>query len=120
MAVVDTSASMTDALLERVDAELARLARRSSVPVVECDAAVQRIYPYRRLGSFRGRGGTDFRPPLEPGFLRRHRPDLVVFFTDGYGPAPAVPPRIPVLWCLIAGGRAPAPWGRVIEMEPDG
>jgi hypothetical protein len=66
MAVIDTSGSMTDALLEQVDAELARLARQSNVLVVECDAAVQRIYPYRKLGSFRGRGGTDFRPPWSP------------------------------------------------------
>jgi hypothetical protein len=116
MAVVDTSGSMTDALLEQIDAELARLARGFTVLVVESDAAVQRTYPYRRLGDFVGRGGTDFRPPLEPAFLRRHRPDLVVFFTDGCGPAPAVPPRVPVLWCLSPGGRRPAPWGRMVWM----
>jgi predicted metal-dependent peptidase len=117
MAVIDTSGSMTDDLLEQADAELAGLSRRSAVVVVECDAAVQRVYPYRKLGSFLGRGGTDFRPPLEPQFLQRHRPDLIIFFTDGDGPAPTIAPRIPVIWCLTPGGCTPATWGRAIQMN---
>jgi predicted metal-dependent peptidase len=117
LAVLDTSGSMTDRLLEQVDAELARLARRFTVVVVECDAAIQRVYPYRKLVDLVGRGGTDFRPALEPTFLRQHRADLVVFFTDGYGPAPTEPPRVPVVWCLTECGQPPAAWGRVIQME---
>ena len=120
MAVIDTSGSMTGELLERVDSELARLARQSTVLVVECDAVVHRVYPYRKPGSFLGRGGTDFRPPLEAAFQRRHRPDLIIFFTDGLGPAPKTSPRTPVIWCLTPGGRPPATWGRVIRMDgPD-
>jgi hypothetical protein len=118
MAAVDTSASMDDLLLEQVDAELARLARNFVVTVAEFDARVQRTYPYhRRPGEFRGRGGTSFVPILEPGFLRRHRPDLIIIFTDGHGPAPAAPPKTPVLWCLTPGGNRPADWGSVIWME---
>jgi predicted metal-dependent peptidase len=121
MAVIDTSGSMTGELLEQVDSELARLARQSTVLVVECDAAIHRVYPYRKPESFQGRGGTDFRPALEPAFRRRHRPDLIIFFTDGLGPAPRTAPRTPVIWCLTPGGRRPATWGRVIRMDrPDG
>jgi predicted metal-dependent peptidase len=105
--------------LEQVDAELARLVRRSSVLVVECDAAIQRIYPYRKLGSFRGRGGTDVRPPGAR-VRATASPDLVIFFTNGHGRAPEIPPRAPVIRCLTADGRPPAPWGRAIRMEPDG
>jgi predicted metal-dependent peptidase len=117
MAIIDTSASMTEELLSHVDAELSRLARQYTVVVVECDASIQRVYPYRRLGFFRGRGGTDFRPPLEPAFLRQHRPDLIVFFSDGDGPTPEAPPRRPVIWCLTPGGQAPVTWGRFIWMD---
>jgi len=117
MAVIDTSGSMSVSLLEQVNAELTRLARQSTVFVVECDAAVRRVYPHRKPGSFSGRGGTDFRPPLEPAFQRRHRPDLIIYFTDGFGPAPETPPRSPVIWCLTPGGRPPAIWGRVIRMD---
>jgi predicted metal-dependent peptidase len=117
LAVLDTSGSITAQLLELISAELARLARSFAVKVVECDAAVQRVYDYRPLDSVCGRGGTDLRPPLEPAFLRRHRPDLVVYFTDGIGPAPDRPPGPPVIWCLTPRGRPPAAWGRVVRMQ---
>jgi predicted metal-dependent peptidase len=107
---------MSARLLETVDGELRRLARAYPVTVVECDAAVRRAYRYRPLVSVTGRGGTDFRPPLEEAFLRQHRPDLVLFFTDGFGPAPERAPRVPVVWCLMPKGKAPAPWGRVLHM----
>ncbi len=117
LAVLDTSGSITDDLLERIDAELARLARQYAVTVVECDAEVHRVYPYRRLGNVLGRGGTDLRPPLERAFLRKHRAELVVYFTDGMGEAPERSPGVPVIWCLTPGGTPPARWGRVIHMD---
>jgi predicted metal-dependent peptidase len=117
MAVIDTSASISALLLQEISAELAALGRDFSVRVVECDSAIQRVYDYCPLEAVCGRGGTDFRPPLESAFLRRHRPDLVVYFTDGAGPAPAAPPRCPVLWCLLPGGQRPAQWGRVVHLE---
>jgi predicted metal-dependent peptidase len=120
MAVVDTSGSMSGDLLEQVNAELVRLARRASVLVVECDAAIRSVYPYRKLTTLCGRGGTDFRPPLSPDFLQKHKPDVILVFSDGYGPAPTNQPRVPLVWCLFAGGQRPAPWGRVIEMDQPG
>src|SRR5262249_11122327 len=90
------------------------LGRWHDVVVAECDAAVHAVYPFRgRLAAVRGRGGTDFRPVLDPEFHRRHRPDVIVYFTDGRGPAPPAPPGWPVLWCLAAGGRRPDNYGLV-------
>jgi predicted metal-dependent peptidase len=117
MAVIDTSGSITNRLLEMIDGELRPLARTSSVTVVECDADIHRVFKYRPLESVTGRGGTDFRPPLDDKFLRKHRADLVIYFTDGFGPAPERAPRVPVIWCLVPKGQAPAPWGRVIQMD---
>jgi predicted metal-dependent peptidase len=117
MAVIDTSASLTDEMLEASNAELSRLAADYRVTVVECDSEIQNVYRYRKIDTVCGRGGTDFRPPLLPAFLRRHNCDLVVYFTDGYGPAPQKAPRVPVVWCLVAGGMKPASWGKVIWME---
>jgi predicted metal-dependent peptidase len=119
LAVIDTSASITPELLTAIDGELARLARRHEVTVVECDVRVQAVYPYRPLGPVQahGRGGTDLKPPLEAAFLRRLRPDIVIYLTDGYGPAPDRPPRVPVIWCLTPGGQRPASWGRQVRME---
>jgi predicted metal-dependent peptidase len=118
MAVIDTSGSMSAKLLSAVGGELARLARWYEVLIVECDERVRRVYAYRPLERVQGRGGTDLRPPLERAFLREHRPDLVLVFTDGFGPAPERPPGIPVVWCVLPGGVRPARWGRQIQLRP--
>jgi predicted metal-dependent peptidase len=117
LAAVDTSASISSALLTQIDGELACLARRHEVVVVEFDVRVQGVYAYRPLGSVRGHGGTDLRAPLAADFLRQHRVDVAVVFTDGYGPAPDSPPRVPVIWCLAPAGQRPAKWGRVVWMR---
>jgi predicted metal-dependent peptidase len=117
MAVIDTSGSITPALLSMIDAELRRLPKGNHVLVVECDCEIQREYSYRPLDLVCGRGGTDFRPPLARDFLRRHRPDLIIYFTDGWGPAPERPLSVPVLWIILPGGAPPAKWGRVIDIH---
>lgn len=116
LVVIDTSGSISDVILELIDGELRRLAAHHAVTVVECDAAIHAVYRYRPVKTVSGRGGTDFRPPLAPDFLRKHRADLVIYFTDGHGPAPDRPPGVPVIWCLVPGGVPPATWGRVISM----
>jgi predicted metal-dependent peptidase len=118
MVAIDTSASMTDDLLELIDAELAKLAKGHEVMLVECDFSIQRVSKYRsRLKTLAGRGGTSFHPPLEKHFLRKHHPDLIVYFTDGCGSAPEQPPGVPLIWCLTPQGQAPVDWGRKIQME---
>jgi predicted metal-dependent peptidase len=117
MAVIDTSNSIIEPLLNLIAGELDRMARNHNVTVVECDAVVHRLYRYQgALLRVHGRGGTDFRPPFEAGVLDTVKPDVVVYFTDGYGPAPAQAPRIPVVWCLAPEGTPPALWGRVVWM----
>ena len=121
LVVIDSSGSVTPGLLELIRAELAGLARRHEVTVVECDCVIQRVYRYRgRLETVQGRGGTDLCPPFEREFLRKNRAELLIYFTDGGGPAPAFPPAIPVIWCLVPGGEPPARWGRVVRMESPG
>lgn len=116
MAVIDTSASITQPLLELINGELSRLARDYDVLVVECDAAVGRVYSYRPIVDVSGGGGTDLRPPLAARFLREQRPDCVVYFTDGFGPAPHKPISVPLLWCLTPSGKKPADWGEQVQM----
>ena len=123
VAVVDTSGSMSDPVLEAVAGELRHLGRHHPVHVVECDCVVHRTYRFRgRLAEVEGRGGTDFRPPLERSFLQRLRPKpaVVIVFTDGCGPAPVKSPAVPVIWCLTPDGQPPVVWGRVVEMGPAG
>lgn len=93
MAVIDTSGSLDDELLSDISSELGWMASDYRVLVVECDVVIHRVYPYKPIENVVGRGGTDLCPPFEPGFLKSHKPDVVVYFTDGFGPAPEKKPR---------------------------
>ena len=117
MAVIDTSGSMTNPMLADISAELGLMAGHHEVVVVECDTKIQRVYPYRPIESVKGRGGTDFFPPLEQDFLKVHQPDVVVYFTDGAGPAPDLSPSVPVVWCITEGGKKPVSWGTGIALS---
>jgi predicted metal-dependent peptidase len=120
MAVIDTSGSMRTPLLERIAREPDWLARSHRVTVVACDVMVHRTYPYRgRLRRVYGRGGTDLRPAFAAAVLSTIKPEVIVYFTDGYGPAPATAPGIPVVWCLAPGGQKPMPWGRAIILPEE-
>ena len=77
---------------------------------------VQRAGLGSRAPVAKGGGGTNFQPPLERVFLRKHAVDLVIYFTDGWGPAPENRPYLPVIWTLTPGGTPPASWGEVLEM----
>ena len=117
MAAIDTSGSLTGATLAAISAELGLMSKHFDVVVVECDTRIYRVYPYRPIESVMGRGGTDLRPPLAPDFLKTHQPDLVVYFTDGYGPAPEKPPAVPVVWAITEDGEKPVPWGLEVALS---
>ncbi len=115
---VDTSASMTTPELHEIAGELRRLSELAKFTVVECDTVIHRVYPFE--GAFRdaaGRGGTDLRPVFESNFLAEHRPDGVVYFTDGEGPYHEKPPGVPVLWVLTKTMPFRCPWGQKSSMR---
>lgn len=113
LVAVDTSGSMSTGELNEIAGELKRLGRLARFAVVECDTMIHRVYPFQ--GAFKdaaGRGGTDLRPVFEPEFLALHKPDGVVYFTDGEGPYDERPPGVPVLWVLTKDWNFPCPWGQ--------
>lgn len=120
LVAIDTSGSMDTSELVEIGRSLAGLARAARVVVVECDAAIQRVYSYRgSLPTVSGRGGTDLRPVFAESFLRRLPADGIVYFTDGEGPYPPSPPNLPVLWVLTGPSAFSCPWGmRVYLGEP--
>lgn len=120
VAIIDTSGSITVDLLGRIASELRAIRRQceARVTIVETDCVVHRWYSFQRdLTRVEGRGGTDFRPALKPAFLAKLAPDVVVYLTDGDGPAPARAPATPVIWCISPGGRRPVAWGRFVAMS---
>src|SRR5690606_21933106 len=108
---VDTSGSMGQEDLRIAMSEVKGLMQGSDAEVIfgVCDAQVHgRIEKVRDIGQacarLSGGGGTDFVPVFEELMRMRpsHRPNLIVFLTDGDGPAPTrCPPGLSVIWVLV-------------------
>lgn len=67
----------------------------------------------------RGRGGTDFRPAIEYVSNKKPKPNIVIYITDGVGPAPATPPPgIHFVWVIIPSkwSMIPARWGDMVVL----
>lgn len=113
LAAIDTSASMSAQVLSEIARQMAVLDRLATVTVVECDHDIKRVYRFRhRLEEVSGGGGTDYRPVFESRFLRRHRPDAVVYFTDGRcRDYPDSSPPVSTLWVLTGPVDFTCPWG---------
>ncbi len=106
LVAIDSSGSVEPAELSAFFTEIHHLwQQRAEVQIVECDLELQRTYPYRGQppGKVQGRGGTNFDPPIQYA-NHNYRPDALVYFTDGYGPAPRLRSRCPVLWLITPGG----------------
>lgn len=109
---IDTSLSMSERELVEIAKQLRPMSEVAQLVIAECDAAIARTYPFRgALTSVKGRGGTDLRPVFAPALLARHGADGVVYFTDGQGPHPEHPPKVPVLWMLTKPADFACPWG---------
>ncbi|MET0343797.1 MAG: VWA-like domain-containing protein [Polyangiales bacterium] len=109
---IDTSLSMSEAELAEIARQLSPLGELAQLHVVECDRSIARSYAFTgTIDRVKGRGGTDLRPVFEPAFLCARGADGVVYFTDGDGPYPDLPPPIPVLWMLTKPRDFACPWG---------
>lgn len=70
----------------------------------------------------RGRGGTDFRPAIRTVAGKRPKPHIVIYITDGDGPAPKYKPDgIHFIWVVVPSPyrRKPANWGDLVVLEED-
>jgi predicted metal-dependent peptidase len=122
--IIDTSGSVTDHDLSLFFAEIHGMWRGGAeLEVIECDAEVQRHYPYRgKLPEFvTGRGGTDFDPAFR--FLRQNRQmqfDGAIYLTDGYAEEPEIRPPCKLLWVITPDGNTGdhLKYGRTIQL-PD-
>lgn len=119
---LDTSQSITAEQLGSFFAELEHLRRSgAAIRIVECDADIAAIRDYRggTPADVRGGGGTAFDPVLA--YANQQRPDGVIYFTDGFAPAPRIASRVPVLWIIAPGGVTPDTWdhlpGRKVMMR---
>ena len=124
---VDTSGSMGDQELSDAMREVNGVLKAvgAEITILACDAAVHEVRKVRTIreavGALKGGGGTDFNPVFEhiEQMHPRERPNVVIFATDGQGPAPAKPPRnMRVVWVLVGPYRTrPCTWGEFVEID---
>ncbi len=127
---VDTSGSTRDDLGKFLSQLTSLLASFGSyeLRVIQCDAEVGKVESFddanpidpNREWETTGGGGTDFRPVFE--HVENHPeldPNLLIFFTDGYGDCPERPPPYPVLWLLTEDGKD-QPWGWNVRFKGAG
>lgn len=100
--IVDTSASIGSAEWAAFFREIGQIKRQGArVTILEADVIVQRTWMYHRGIPDQGKGGgaTAFDHAI-----RRaesvHRPDAILYFTDGQGPVPNDWQGTPLLWVL--------------------
>jgi predicted metal-dependent peptidase len=125
--VVDTSGSISDAILAAFAAELQAAIDEGAcdrVTVVYCDAQVQGVQNFERGDEIKltpeGGGGTDFAPALA--WFVENEPDVsaLIYFTDLYGNF-GEEPEVPVLWAAFGDPRTIArmnvPFGELVHIE---
>ncbi len=103
---IDTSGSINMIELEEFFSEIYHIWRSGAeIRVVECDTHIHSNYLYtgKAPKTVKGGGGTAFEQPLLYANEEFH-PDALIYFTDGYGAAPSVLSRCPVMWLLSKGG----------------
>ena len=122
---IDTSGSMSDQELRRCLSETYAIAKlcNAEVHLILGDAEIyfSGVKKMNDLGNLKEvqRGGTDFTvlfDHIEKEF--RHKPTILIGFTDLCGPFPDQAPSYPVVWCRpLSGYKGQAPWGKMIEVE---
>ena len=126
---IDTSGS-TCAYVERFFSEMLGIVQsvcsQYEITLIECDYGIQNVQQLTELSpavknkkwKVHGLGGTDFHPVFDYVKDNNLTPDVMVFFTDGWGAAPDDAPDYPVIWCLpdADGMRVPCAWGKEIRI----
>lgn len=117
---IDTSGSIKEDLLGLFIEEFKNIMQNFpavSIELIIADAKVQGHYSFRggdKLDfALKGGGGTDYRPVFE--FIDANLPmsSMLLYFTDGEGIYPKIPPSYEVLWAL-SQNRARIPFGRAL------
>jgi predicted metal-dependent peptidase len=110
MMMLDTSGSMGTDEVSRGCSEGAQVIKALGCPITfgSIDTEVHALGKVRHYSEFaslvKGGGGTDFRDAFKliESMPKHEKPEILIFATDGCGPAPSQPPpNLHVVWLLI-------------------
>ena len=117
---IDTSGSIQEEILGAFVEEFKTIMQNFPAVNIElliADAKIQGVYSFRNAQdidfALRGGGGTDYRPVFD--YIDANFPmsSMLLYFTDGDGIFPRIPPSYEVLWAL-SNKKDRIPFGRSI------
>ena len=121
VAVVDTSGSITQEMLNKFGGEIKAIVdttRPTRTHVIYCDAGVNHVDTFEQNEVLKfemhGGGGTDFRPPFNYVTEKGITPVCLVYLTDLEGPTGDAP-DYPVMWACTT--KNIGPWGSTIYLK---
>lgn len=124
----DTSGSMGSKEFDASFAEVADIlqtCKPEKLFMMACDAKVHNVHElasyadvYGEKPEMRGGGGTAFAPVFDKVEELGLTPDILIYFTDGYGNFPSEKPDYPVLWVSTTDHEYP--WGEVVKVDLSG
>jgi len=118
---IDTSGSMSDEEILKGLSEFDGVRKLYGLAtyLIECDAEVSGtrwVGPYEDIPEVTGGGGTSFVPVMRHISEMEHdRPDVLVYFTDGFGEFGNAPPDFEVIW--VINSQVVAPYGTTIHVK---
>jgi len=122
---LDVSGSVGDKELSEFLTEINAIKgqMRARITLHACDAKLAEggpwcFEPWEEIvlpKSFKGGGGTTFKPMFSWWDKQDRQPDLLIYFTDGQGSFPEYPPVYQVIW-LIKGKKG-VPWGQRVQLN---
>lgn len=121
LVAVDTSASVSSKELQDFFSEISHIHKAGAkVTVIQCDARINSIEEYdgKMEITVKGRGGTDFNPPVE--YYTKHRKEYasLIYFTDGECSLPVRKPS-GMVWVITSNGYHQDYPGKTIYIPKD-
>jgi len=106
LVAVDTSGSVSQEELQEFFSEIDYVFKAGArVTILQCDTHVNSIEEYdgKNIPKIKGRGGTDFNPPVD--YYVEHRKEYasLIYFTDGEAPLPRKNPS-GMVWVISSRG----------------
>ena len=106
LVAVDTSGSVSSKELQEFFSEIDYIYKAGArITLLQCDARINKVDEYdgKMLPEIKGRGGTDFNPPVE--YYIKHKKEYasLIYFTDGEAPLPDKSPS-GMVWVITSNG----------------
>jgi len=118
---VDTSGSVSDADFQRFITEVASILKKQkpkSLTLLQFDTAIKSTHVIRSVSelkevTFHGRGGTRIAPVID--WVKEHRSNLLIVFSDGEFQNRSADPKVPIIWVIHDNPKYQAPYGKIIH-----